>query len=299
VNQYEQSSGCGKLFNILVGLGCVGACGIALCAGLFFAFMLTDLDSEEANRSPVVPTQRAVTDTATQTPIVNATTTGAALIEAQLTRTPRPTATPETISPTATPEPTIHIVESGDTLGAIAAQYGVTVEAIVEANDIEDPNTLRVGQELIIPVNGLTPSVGTGESSLGSSTADELAYGEWVVEITEQLVEASTLLGDLFSELGEDQSVYFDSEWQFQVGFGLGVLQGVADSIAEQQAPPRFANFHESFQAVGVDIANAVTAYQEGLDTLDADRFAEGNDYISSAAEKMRTLPLDELGIEP
>jgi LysM repeat protein len=45
----------------------------------------------------------------------------------------------------------IHVVAAGEGLYAIARQYNVTAEAIMEANDITNPNLLTVGQELIIP----------------------------------------------------------------------------------------------------------------------------------------------------
>lgn len=45
----------------------------------------------------------------------------------------------------------IHIIQPGDTLTAIAAQYGVTPEAIIAANQLADPNKLVVGKQLIIP----------------------------------------------------------------------------------------------------------------------------------------------------
>lgn len=44
----------------------------------------------------------------------------------------------------------IHIVKDGDTLGGIALQYDVTVEALKEANDL-DSDIIQVGQELTIP----------------------------------------------------------------------------------------------------------------------------------------------------
>jgi len=44
-----------------------------------------------------------------------------------------------------------HVVQAGDTLSSIAHQYKVRVRAIVDANQIEDPNSLRVGQKLFIP----------------------------------------------------------------------------------------------------------------------------------------------------
>ncbi len=45
----------------------------------------------------------------------------------------------------------IHVVQSGESLLGIAVQYGVTVEEILVANDINNPDAIYEGQELIIP----------------------------------------------------------------------------------------------------------------------------------------------------
>lgn len=44
-----------------------------------------------------------------------------------------------------------HVVQEGETLLGIAVQYGVTSQAIMQANGMTDPDFLTVGQELIIP----------------------------------------------------------------------------------------------------------------------------------------------------
>ncbi len=79
------------------------------------------------------------------------------------THTPRPTvtrratftpvpATPSnTPTATVTPTPIIYVIKAGDTLIPIAREFGVSVEAIQEANGITDPRRLRIGQEIIIP----------------------------------------------------------------------------------------------------------------------------------------------------
>ncbi len=41
-----------------------------------------------------------------------------------------------------------HIVASGDTLGAIAKKYDLTVEDLVKWNKIKDPNQIAVGQKI-------------------------------------------------------------------------------------------------------------------------------------------------------
>ncbi len=54
----------------------------------------------------------------------------------------------------ALPEATAPIryqVQRGDTLAAIARRHGLSLEALVEANRISNPNWIRVGQSLVIP----------------------------------------------------------------------------------------------------------------------------------------------------
>jgi len=45
----------------------------------------------------------------------------------------------------------IHVVEPGETLSSIGRLYGVTYQAIMEANGLTGPGLIEVGQELIIP----------------------------------------------------------------------------------------------------------------------------------------------------
>lgn len=82
----------------------------------------------------------------------------------------------------------IHIVQSGEGLFDIAEAYGVSVDAIAQANNISNRNMLRVGQELIIPgvtareaaaARGEIHVVQTGESLLGIA----VQYGVTVEEI--------------------------------------------------------------------------------------------------------------------
>ena len=67
-----------------------------------------------------------------------------------------PTATTPTTTSTTQTEtrpPLVHTVEEGQVLSQIAERYGVTVEAIVEANDLDSPDFIVVGQELEIPIS--------------------------------------------------------------------------------------------------------------------------------------------------
>jgi LysM repeat protein len=44
-----------------------------------------------------------------------------------------------------------HVVKEGDTLSAIATAYKVKISAIIEANQLKNPDTLIKGQKLFIP----------------------------------------------------------------------------------------------------------------------------------------------------
>jgi hypothetical protein len=62
-----------------------------------------------------------------------------------------PTPTP-TLAPTPSPEPSIaYTVVQGDSLWTIALEFGVTVEELIQANHLVNPDWLAVGQNLVIP----------------------------------------------------------------------------------------------------------------------------------------------------
>ena len=46
----------------------------------------------------------------------------------------------------------IHVVKSGENLSSIAKKWGVTVLSILEINEIEDADSIKIGQELKIPL---------------------------------------------------------------------------------------------------------------------------------------------------
>ncbi len=119
-------------------------------------------------------------------PLVTASLTSAlvsiVLLQTLLAQTPTPKSSP----PTATPRPTsvvtrsttltatnrltislpvttaspissvltaplVYVVSAGDSLSSIAVQFDVTMDDLIAANNISDPNLIRLGQKLFIP----------------------------------------------------------------------------------------------------------------------------------------------------
>ncbi len=111
----------------------------------------------------------------------------------------RPTMAPlptpvTTATPTITPTPIVHVVQSGDTLLGIALDYGVDVEKLQSFNGIANPQSLQVGQELIIPV-GDEESVDTPGLLLPTPTP--LAFGVRGVAFYETPVGSLWCLGEV------------------------------------------------------------------------------------------------------
>ncbi len=59
----------------------------------------------------------------------------------------------------------IYVVQNGDVLWEIADKFNSDVNKIVEANGLPDPNTLLVGQSLLIPEEPATHTVKPGDSA--------------------------------------------------------------------------------------------------------------------------------------
>jgi LysM repeat protein len=94
-----------------------------------------------------------------------------------------------------------YTVAEGDTLSEIADTFGVSVELLAEANGIEDPDFILVGQVLRIPGAGETQTVSDPGVDSGAAQAQE---GETYV------VQAGDTLSQIAERFAVDISVIID-----------------------------------------------------------------------------------------
>jgi len=129
--------------------------------------------------------------------------------------TPTPTATlvaTPTLAPTFTPTLPPYItytVEQGDNPWSIALEFGVTVEALLEANGLSEDIILEVGQELLIP---LAPEEATPQPTPSpQGIIYKVAPGDnlWSIALefgvtVEALMEANGLSEDAILDIGQE-----------------------------------------------------------------------------------------------
>lgn len=97
-----------------------------------------------------------------------------------------------------------YTVEHGDTLGEIAREHGVSLRALVDANDIADPDLIRPGQVLVIPGGS------TGGSSGPTIVKYKVVVGDSVARIAKDfgvtmssIIEANSLSNPNLIRVGQ------------------------------------------------------------------------------------------------
>lgn len=125
---------------VIIGLGLGLGVGLPLAAIILILFGPWNSAAPAATPT-LMPTSTVVSASPTATPT-----------PPEVAQPPEPSATPApTSTPLAASETITHVVAPNEVLGGIALEYGVTVEAILEANDLDDPDSVWAGTVLIIP----------------------------------------------------------------------------------------------------------------------------------------------------
>ncbi len=183
--------------------------GFILCS-VALAMLAQGCTSPPTPPSPTVaasPVAEVIPPTVTATAEPRPTAT---VLPPPATSSPSPTATATVTpipSPTPTATPVVHLVEEGDLLGRIAQQYGISLDELIEANDIDPEDVLSIGQEIVIPVPTATtdpaePTAPTTPTEPPTATPSPSPTPEPLVHVVER--------GDLLGRLAQRYGVSVD-----------------------------------------------------------------------------------------
>jgi LysM repeat protein len=141
-----------RLIGAVAAVVLIGALGVATASGAFGSDPLGGLVSTptpSASASEEI-LAAARTPRPSSTPVETASPSPTASPSSTSPATATPSAEP-TPSPAAPPAQRTYTVAAGDTLGLIADRFGTTVEALMAANGLSDPDHIVEGQLLTIP----------------------------------------------------------------------------------------------------------------------------------------------------
>ena len=110
-------------------------------------------------------------------------------------------------APTPTPEPYRYAVETGDSLGTIAQQFGVSAVAIMEANELQDPNSVYIGQVLEIPGYASPSSSAATTSEETTASAGEATSSTEGTQGSEQGVSHIVQPGETLTGIAQKYGV--------------------------------------------------------------------------------------------
>jgi hypothetical protein len=122
---------------------------LAVAGGLFTAWLVANMRAVPGPVAAVSPTPTTLASTCLCSPIPAP--SGLETVGPRRTPTPLP-------SVEVTPAPFSYTVQPGDHLVNIANLFGVSIQDVMELNDITNPNRISVGQELLIPGYGVQPT---------------------------------------------------------------------------------------------------------------------------------------------
>lgn len=117
------------------------------------------------------------------------------------------------VNPLVASAPVVHTVQPGEYLTQIARLYNVSVEQILAANNITDPNTVYAGQQLQIWTNDISSPLEQPAETAASETAPEVVEPVAVppenipVPDTQEVVTHTVAPGEYLSRIAQTYGV--------------------------------------------------------------------------------------------
>lgn len=178
---------------------------------------------------------RASTPEAKETPAAQTTATRQKIVAATAAAQASP-------APKGTATPLVYVVQSGDTLLAIAIKFGIDADVLAAKNNITNPQSLQIGQELVIPFSSEqladfaekeTTVAKASPTAAGSSAADQATPAAAPAEPTPAPSEAAPVSGRIVYPAFNPGTNVFDV-WMVNLATGEQTI------IASEASQPAF-----------------------------------------------------------
>lgn len=137
------------------------------------------------------------------------------------TATPRPTATP-----TPAPARVTYRLAAGDNPSSVAARFGISTAELLRANNITNPSSLQIGQELVIPGATPTPAAGTPTatpSSAATPAAPPAGSEVYVVKSGDTAIDIASAFGITVAQLAAANNTTETALRSLQIGQRLTI----------------------------------------------------------------------------
>ena len=147
----------------------------------------------------------------------------------------------------------IHVVQSGEALWGLSQQYGVMMDQIITANQLDTPDKLVVGQALVIPTE-------TQPQTASKPVIDVNAY-----TINTGEVGAAEIL-----EVGKDLTYWMPFAYRMRNDGGLDVIDDAAmlQAAATERVVPVLCITNFSATETGSSLAHTILSSHEIQDRL-------------------------------
>ena len=164
----------------------------------------------------------------------------------------------------------VHIVQWGENLASIAARYGMTVEAVAQANGITDQNYIYIGQQLVIPSN---ENFGEAQMGSGVPAASTTGSSNYMVQFGDTLTSIAqlhaTTVNDLMQANGLTSSSIFIGQQLVVPGVGNTAVLPVPAQISPGPAPAQASPGPTSLYAVKPGDTLTAIAFRVGVTVND------------------------------
>ncbi len=134
---------------------------------------------------------------------------------------------------------TIYVVQPGDTLASIAAQFCITVEEVQRLNNIVDINSLSIGQELRVPIR----EGACGAASPQAVESDEEDEGPqrppgeiYIVQEGDTLANIAAAFGFTWVDLMNYNGLTEAQATNIQIGQALIIPPSAGESESQDEA---------------------------------------------------------------